>query len=116
MEDYLKEIGQRVKAARENNKMSQMELASITHLTASHISNIENGKINMGVESLIRLVKALKVSSDWLIQNDTLAVKEAYGQELQDLLTGRTPTECKAVLEVASQMLKAMDKAKNSES
>lgn len=44
MENYLKEVGARVKEARMRKRLSQAQLADLLGLTPPYISNIETGK------------------------------------------------------------------------
>ena len=60
----IKEIfGNNLKFYRMKNNMSQEELADATGIDRPQISKIEQGKINVTLETVDRLAKALKISS-----------------------------------------------------
>ncbi|MDI7864151.1 helix-turn-helix transcriptional regulator [Rhizobiaceae bacterium n13] len=52
-------ITQRLRAAREAQKMSQRELSARSGLTQSHISQIERGTMEPGLGSLVDVARAL---------------------------------------------------------
>ncbi|HMD90288.1 MAG TPA: XRE family transcriptional regulator [Anaerolineaceae bacterium] len=54
-------IGLRIKEKRREEGLSIRELARRTNLTASFISQVENGKANVSLDSLRRITKALGV-------------------------------------------------------
>ena len=60
-------IGSRIREVRLSRRMSQADLAAMANISLPHISNIENGKISISAETVIRLSVALKVSSDRLL-------------------------------------------------
>ena len=47
MDNYLQEVGARIKEARLRKHLSQAQLAELLGLTPPYISNIETGKQNM---------------------------------------------------------------------
>lgn len=58
----LKEIGNRIRAARVEQHMSQDALAFEADLSLSTMSDIELGKSNLRVVTLIKIIEALKIS------------------------------------------------------
>ena len=55
MDDMLKGIGDRVRQARANKHMSQMDLAEAAGLSTSFISNVEMGRQGMNIRALISI-------------------------------------------------------------
>ena len=51
MDNYLQEVGARIKEARLRKHLSQAQLAELLGLTPPYISNIETGKQNMTITS-----------------------------------------------------------------
>ena len=68
-------IGRRIKYIRENNNMTQAELASYIGCTSQHISVIERGIKIPKLDTFIKITNALHISSDILLQ-DTLIPTE----------------------------------------
>jgi len=55
-------IGQRIRELRKKLKISQEALAYEAEVDRTYITDIENGRRNVSVEILERIIKALKVS------------------------------------------------------
>lgn len=64
--NMAKEIGERVKTAREAAGMSQEALGSLIGRDKSAISLMESGKRGISVQHIARLAKALDVTEDWI--------------------------------------------------
>ena len=62
--------GELLKILRQQNMLSQNELATKTRLTQATISSIENGNINLGIERAKTLAKALHVHPAVLVFPD----------------------------------------------
>jgi transcriptional regulator with XRE-family HTH domain len=72
-------LGMRVRRAREAADMTQEQLAVAAGLKQWHISRIESGGIkDVKGETLVRLARALNVTTDYL-----LGLEEEEGTELQ---------------------------------
>ena len=65
----LCEIGQRIRKARNDKKLSQEDLAFKAGLSTCSISDIELGKTNLGVLTLIKIIEALNVSADIILRH-----------------------------------------------
>ena len=55
-------MGERIKALREQQGLSQRKLALIIGSNQTHIWQIENGTVNVGLDILCRLADALEVN------------------------------------------------------
>lgn len=64
--DNLKKLGNNIRAERNRLNLSQEQLAQSTNLQTHHISNIENGKIDIKFTTLLSILKALNISFDKL--------------------------------------------------
>lgn len=65
--DSLKKIGRKIAAARQEKRLTQEDLAGLTEMDRSYLSEIENGRKNMSVEVLLRIAKALKLRPSELL-------------------------------------------------
>ena len=85
-------VGLRIKAKRQEEGLSMRELARRTNLTASFISQVENGKANLSLDSLRRITKELGVQilyflseigpqSESEIEGQTLAPPEKIARD-----------------------------------
>ena len=78
-----KTIGQKVKQARENAGVTQMELSKRMGLKANtSIVNIETGKYQPSVESLHRIAQALGITIDNLLPNEWLSQAALHDMEM----------------------------------
>lgn len=55
-------MGERIKALREQQELSQRKLALMIGSNQTHIWQIENGTVNVGLDLLCRLADALEVN------------------------------------------------------
>lgn len=60
--DIKEKIGQRIKQLRKEIAISQEALANEAEVDRTYVTDVENGRRNVSVEILERLIKALKVS------------------------------------------------------
>ena len=60
-EKIIKEFGKRLKKARTAKKLSLRALAAIADMDFGNISEIENGKINPSLTTIVLLAEALEV-------------------------------------------------------
>lgn len=63
----LRKIGQKILKARKQAGMTQEDLAGLTEMDRSYLSEIENGHKNFSILVLFRLAKALKIPPSALI-------------------------------------------------
>ena len=59
---YMREIGERIRQARVQQKLSQDELALRADLSSSHISKIEHAQYDPQLVTLYRISQALKLT------------------------------------------------------
>lgn len=112
MNDNLKEIGLRIAQARKKKSMSQADLAEKAQVSISHISDIENGKKQIGIEIFIRITEALNVSADWLLRASNNEVKQIQRNEFDELLSDCTAAERKSLLRIMQDVKEALFKYK----
>ncbi len=104
MDERRIRFGTRVRQARRARKYSQIELAEKAQISVSHISDIENGKTNISLDIFIKLVDALQISSDWLLQIDNSEVSTDLDRKISDLLIDCTVSEKRLILRTAREM------------
>ena len=69
------EIGRRLQALRQERRMTQVELAEVLGAHAASISQVERGIRGLTVQQIVKLARALKVSTDTIL-GATRAAKE----------------------------------------
>ena len=105
-EDRKKQIGLCVKHIRKMRNMTQEQLAESADLSVTFISNIENGKISISAETVIRLSVALKVSSDRLLNIEP----EKDEKQISCFIKECTADETELLLEIIELIIKLKNK------
>ena len=109
----VKQIGQRIRAARNARKMSQVDLACAADISFSHISDIENGKTKLSLLTFCRIIEALQVSADEILRPDTPQSKQIYSDEFTKLLQDCTPSEIESILNIVREVKVNLHKKNN---
>lgn len=68
-------VGKRVKSLRINAGISQMELASLAGLDRTYITSVENGRRNISIVSLEKIVCALNLTLKDFFYDTTFSEK-----------------------------------------
>lgn len=93
----LKELGQKLKAARKKKGLTQQQLADISHVSLKHIQNCKRGEKNPAFEILRALVQVLDISLDSLIAPNTLDDEQA-ANEMRQIYLSCPPVARKTLL------------------
>lgn len=112
MNDKFKDVGARIREARKVQKLSQADLAERLQISTSHMSDIENGKKNIGLDIFMRLTEALQVSADWLLRTDIPSVSNIQNSEVVEILSDCSADEVQFLIKMMKEM-KAGLRSKN---
>ncbi len=104
----LKQIGARIRAARQDQNMSQQELAEASHISLPHISEIELGKSKMNILTFRQIIEALQVSADSILRADVPEVKNIFKKEFSDLFDDCTPQELEMLINLVKNVKQNM--------
>ena len=63
---YLQVVGQKIREARQNLKLSQEKFALVCKLDRTYISDVERGERNISLLNLRKIAKALQVPMNTL--------------------------------------------------
>lgn len=111
--EMLKELGRRIQKARKEKKLTQQELADLSHVSLKHVQSCERGKKNPSFEVLRELCKVLNLSLDSLMNLD-LPEDEQSANDMRQLYLSCPPAARKALLNSARALadeLKEMTQA-----
>lgn len=106
------ELGSRIRQARTEQNMSQLELAETCGISVPYVSDIERGKKCFSVDILLRIAQALQVSTDWLLRLDIPQTDYTYHAEAAELLTDCSQEEAALLLDLmnsAKQVIRKRD-------
>lgn len=104
----LKEIGLRIREAREALGISQTELDAKTGIGLAHVSKIEAGRVDMRLSTFVKIIEALQASADGIIRADVPSVSSQYQADLAMLLSDCSPNELASMLSVITEIKKTM--------
>lgn len=63
----MQNYGTRLRAARKNKGLTQIELAQKLGLSQTSYQRMKSGKYDLRMSSIYNICKTLNISSDWLI-------------------------------------------------
>ena len=87
------DIGKRISNFRNKKGMSQEELGEKLNISREHISRIETGKRNLGLDALVDIANALGVSADDILVDSLDHHVSTADSELHRLLLDCNKTE-----------------------
>lgn len=94
-----KDLGKRIKAKREERKMSQTELAEKAQLSTQHVSNVENARSKVGLEKLIDICNALDCSVEEVVCGSTKSGRVVYHNEIAEIIEDFSDVQLRASLQ-----------------
>lgn len=110
----LKAVGKRIQKARRAIGMSQVALAEKLDISVSHLSDIENGKTNYGVDIFMAITEALQISADKLLRTTVPEVNAVYEDEVRGILDGCSSDEKESLIRMLRDMKATLLKSKGS--
>lgn len=69
MTDLRKIIGNRIRVIRKTKELTQQQLAELSNLDDAYIGGVERGERNFSIDTLEKIVTALKIQPTELFQN-----------------------------------------------
>ncbi len=76
-------VGERIKSRREELGWKQDDLATKAGISKSFLSDLENGKRNVGADKLLDIARALTLSLDYLMTGKDAEKPTPVGKEVQ---------------------------------
>ena len=101
-------IGNKLLSIRKRMGLTQSEVAEAAGISDRTYADIERGTVNMRIETVLRLCKALHFTADEILteENPTLASRQA---ELFERLGECSPKEKEVVLQLLNTYLQSLD-------
>lgn len=103
----FRKIGDKLLAARKRLGLTQMEVAEAAGMSDRAYADIERGTVNMRVETILRICKALHISPDEILTEDTPLLKQRQ-TELMERLAVCSPRERETALTLLSVYLQSL--------
>jgi transcriptional regulator with XRE-family HTH domain len=90
MTEKKKEVGERIKKAREARGLKQKNLAEILGMNRSNISRMESGNVMPKIKTLLKIKDTLHISIDWLLTGqgvmESLGTFGEYNEDIREML------------------------------
>ena len=102
----LKEMGERIYHCRKSLKLTQEELAEKVGVSTQMISNLETGKKAIRPENLVKICKALNISTDYIL---TGSQSKHIADSIVDQLVHLPPKE----LQIVTSMIECIGEKTN---
>jgi len=100
MNAKLRYVGENVRQARQNKNLTISALAELINVSDSYLGTAERGTSGFSIDIIIRLSKALDISTDSLLLENQPETLTATNQEtLSALLTACTSSEIDFLIE-----------------
>ena len=96
-------LGERIQAVRKTRGIKQYALAEKTGLSCQYISQIETGKKQISLQSLMQIAEALDVTADSLLVGNQKETTTEYDYDLCAIISGCNYYEKKIVCGIASE-------------
>ncbi len=108
--DYLAQLGQRIRAVREERDLTQMVVAQRAGIGMDMVSRLENGRYTRpGLPTLLRLAQGIGVRLEDLLPDSTKALRTgsdpALMAKLDDLAQQASPRQLRLLVAIATAVL-----------
>ena len=110
IDNKLKKLGQRIQKARKQKNLTQLQFAEILDISTSHLSDIETGRTNFGVDILMNITETLQVSADYLLRTDIPEVTAIHSREIDAILKDCSASETEMLIKMMSDVKKTIKK------
>lgn len=103
----FKKIGNKLLAIRKKTGMTQNEVAEAAGLSDRTYADIERGSVNMRLETILRICKALQITPDSILTEENPSLSEQQA-ELIKQLDSCSPREKETALLLLSVYLQSL--------
>lgn len=104
------QIGEQIKAAREEAGQTQEQLAEAIEVSPQYISDLERGVVGISVPTLKRLCVCLAISSDRVLFDRQA---EGYALAIGERCKGLSHRQFRQVLEILDRLIKLVEEEKS---
>lgn len=99
-------LGMRIREERLKKGYSQRALAKKADICEMYLSEIERGIKMPSLNSLIKIVEALEISTDYILRNEISCAQEYVYDEIAEKLRGLTPIQRKTAVDILEAYLR----------
>lgn len=102
-------IGNKLLNIRKKAGLTQAEVAELSGLSDRTYADIERGSVNMRIETILRICKALQITPDDILTEENIPIIEKQNELIEKLNSCR-PSERQTALELLSVYLESIKK------
>ena len=99
------QIGERIRFAREQNKITQEQLAEIIEVSPQYISDLERGVVGISIPTLKKACLAMHTSSDYILFGEPSDGLEA---EIIEILRTLPPKQANLLRDIIQKYTEAI--------
>ena len=99
-------IGKRIKEARNNQNLTQEELADELNISVAFLSRVETGKSHINLKRLTQIAEFLKVSPGYLLTGSNTTSKDYLKEDFKNILDKCCPEQQKLIYEISELVSK----------
>lgn len=78
----FKQIADKLKEVRLSKGLTQEYIAKMAEVNTSHISNIENNRVKISLQTLVAVCNALDITVDFILSNEYNNINSALNNEI----------------------------------
>lgn len=108
----METLGERLRALRGGNRITQADLAEKIFVSESYIALIELNKRNPSTEILGKLCDFFGVSTDYLLNGEYSEDDILHIKEWRNLVSGRSDREITSALKLVRSFFESIDESK----
>ena len=101
-------LGEKIRAAREHNGLTQEQLAEICQLSTAHIGHIERGTRTPSLDTVYRISTSLGVSFDYLLL-DSLPANKYSLSSIENILSRSDEEKVKRYITIIKAIAEKID-------
>lgn len=103
----FKAIGNKLLKIRKRTGMTQIEVAEAAGLSERTYADIERGSVNMRIETILRICKALQITPDYILTEENYTLSERQAELIKEL-DSCSPKEKETALQLLSVYLHSL--------
>ena len=103
-------IGIRIRRLRKQQKLTQQDLASLSHQEPSNISHIERGATKLSLPAIVNISNALGVTVDDLLCDSLPHSRFPFENEAVDILSDCSHSELRIITEMMRSLKESLRK------
>lgn len=99
-------FGRRLREQRKAKGLTIDQLAEMIGISTNYLGDVERGHKLPSMKTTIRIINALDISADILLRDDVQKAGYIAEQEISQMLSGLTPRQRKAAVEIMGTIVK----------